>query len=74
VCLYQLVLAQTRLAVGSARCQQAHSANCVVAMVWISARRWYSLSTPSAVGGGEVLGSLATVVTRAAVVARSAVS
>jgi hypothetical protein len=48
--------------------------NCVVAMVWISARRWYSLSTPSAVGGGEVLGGLATVVTRAAVVARSAVS
>jgi hypothetical protein len=34
--LYQPVLAQTGLAVGSARPQQAHSVSCEVVMAWMS--------------------------------------
>jgi hypothetical protein len=35
--LYQVVQAQSRLEVGSAWCQQAHSTSCAAAMAWISA-------------------------------------
>jgi hypothetical protein len=57
--LYQAVPTQTGLGVGSDRCKRAHSASCVVAIMWISASWWYNLSTPSAMGRGEVLVGLA---------------
>jgi hypothetical protein len=50
---YHLVLAQTKLEVGSDRHQWAHSASCPAAMVWISTSWRYSLSTLSMVDGDE---------------------
>jgi hypothetical protein len=59
--LCQLVLAQTRLEVGSDRHQWAHSASCAMVMVWISASWQYTLSTSSAVGAGEAFKGSAAV-------------
>jgi hypothetical protein len=57
--LCQLILTQTRLAVGSDRRQCVHFASCIVAMAWISASWQYILSTLSAVSGGKALRGLA---------------
>jgi hypothetical protein len=57
--LCQPLPTQTGLEVGSDRRQRVHSASCTMTMAWISASWWYSLSTPSAVGGGKVFKGLA---------------
>jgi hypothetical protein len=54
------VPARTGLGVESDRRQWAHSASCMVAMMWMSASWWYILSTPSVVNGGEALKGLVT--------------
>jgi hypothetical protein len=56
--LYQLVLTQTGLEVGSDRCQQAHSASCAAAIAWNSACWQYILSIPSLVGEGRAIRAL----------------
>jgi hypothetical protein len=57
--LYRTAPSQKGLGVESDQHQWAHSASCVVVMAWISANRWYILSTPSVVSRREVLGGLA---------------
>jgi hypothetical protein len=54
------VSARTKLEVESDQRLWAHSASCMVVMVWISTSWQYILSTPSMMNGGEVLRGMAT--------------